>query len=480
MIVRSSTTRRRRGVRPRGGWPRTSCARRSAGPRRTRRRPGAPRGPRHLVAGAGVELNGPHAVLDPRPLLAVLLRQPGLPDVGRFDDVVVDADDLGSSGTGPKYSKTDTVSEMDERFRAELRSSLTGTRHPRRRRSKPCRRVAAGAARRGVGGYPTGRRSTVASWRVAHRDGRVPRGDGEGGRSRPPRAGRAHLVGPTLMAHGTAEQRAVVAGDPHRRDVWCQLFCEPGAGCDLAGLSTRGDARGDVYSSPGRRCGRRAPLRRLGARPGPYGPAGPPSGGSPCWPSRWGRPASRSGHPPDHRRARVHRGVPRRGRGAGRARDRRRERGLVGGRHHPGATSGADRSSGRSRSRHERAVDQLWAACATAGRLADPLVRQRLAQCLDRRRALPAAQRPHAGHALLAASRSGPRPAWSSCSGPRPASASTRRPPTCSARRDQLAGGDWVGGLLTTRANSIMGGTSEIQRTIIGERLLGLPREPRA
>ena len=54
------------------------------------------------------------------------------------------------------------------------------------------------------------------------------------------------LVGPPLMRHGTPEQqdrylRPLLRGD----EMWCQLFSEPGAGSDLAALATRGVVDGD-------------------------------------------------------------------------------------------------------------------------------------------------------------------------------------------------------------------------------------------
>jgi alkylation response protein AidB-like acyl-CoA dehydrogenase len=56
------------------------------------------------------------------------------------------------------------------------------------------------------------------------------------------------MVGPTLIAHGTEAQQLRYLDDIRRgKEVWCQLFSEPGAGSDLAGLSTRADRDGDEY-----------------------------------------------------------------------------------------------------------------------------------------------------------------------------------------------------------------------------------------
>jgi alkylation response protein AidB-like acyl-CoA dehydrogenase len=62
------------------------------------------------------------------------------------------------------------------------------------------------------------------------------------------------MVGPTLIAHGTEAQKSRYL-DPLLRgdEVWCQLFSEPGAGSDLAGLSTRAVRDGDEFVVDGQK-----------------------------------------------------------------------------------------------------------------------------------------------------------------------------------------------------------------------------------
>ncbi|WP_406401463.1 acyl-CoA dehydrogenase family protein [Streptomyces sp. NBC_00879] len=65
-----------------------------------------------------------------------------------------------------------------------------------------------------------------------------------------------NLLAPTLIAHGTDEQKArflpaIARGD----ELWCQGYSEPGAGSDLAGIRTAAvrDRNGDMYRIDGQK-----------------------------------------------------------------------------------------------------------------------------------------------------------------------------------------------------------------------------------
>jgi alkylation response protein AidB-like acyl-CoA dehydrogenase len=296
------------------------------------------------------------------------------------------------------------------------------------------------------------------------------------------------LVGPTLMAHGTEEQRRrwmprILAGD----DVWCQLFSEPDAGSDLTNLSTRAEKQGDVYVVNGQK----------------------------VWSSHarfanWGIALVRTD--PD---ARPHEGIsmlaiPMNAAGID-VRPLRQITGesefnevfledvevpaenLIGPEHEGWRVASTTLANERGATfiwkqqvLCQQAVDRLTSVCARRGIAGEPVVRQRLAQSWIEVEIF----RLHNARTLARLSRGEQLGAESSVVKLWWAGVTQRLFETGTAvlgadallvyeDAHAIDEGRWAHELLATRANSIQGGTSEIQRNIIGERLLGLPREPR-
>ena len=291
-------------------------------------------------------------------------------------------------------------------------------------------------------------------------------------------------MGPTLLTHGTPEQQArwlpkIRTGE----EVWCQLFSEPNAGSDLAGLEARATRDGDEWRVTGQKVwSSRAHYSEWGLLLARTDPTVPEHAGITAFaldmrvPGVEVRPlrqmngdahfnevfltdaplrdADRIGDAGDGWRVAITTLMHER---CGHRRGRRRHQGPA---HRPGPRVRGDRRPARAPAPGARAsrgmeVDRCDRRCAPVPRCS-PAVRP----------------------------------------GPRAPGAKLRRAATLKAMADLAldlhgpegvafaAGGDggendWHRLFLTAPSISIRGGTDEVQRNILGERVLGLPPEPR-
>ena len=292
------------------------------------------------------------------------------------------------------------------------------------------------------------------------------------------------MVIPTIIEFGTDEQRQrYVAKALRGEEIWSQLFSEPGAGSDVASLQTRAERDGDEWVLNGQKVWTTgAQLSDFGAIIARSNPDNPKHRGITMFiidfkaPGVEVRPlrqmnggsgfnevfftdvripdANRIGDVDDGWRCAIAM--------------------LMNERVAIGSGGGGPRGGG---------VRPLIELARRRGRLDDPVIRQGLADVYIRSRIMGfIGQRTRA--AVKAGKAPGPEGSIGKLAGAQLASLTSSLGTAIAGAGGQAweasnpRDGRWAGAVLSAPASRIAGGTDEVQRNIIGERVLGLPKEP--
>jgi alkylation response protein AidB-like acyl-CoA dehydrogenase len=327
----------------------------------------------------------------------------------------------------------------------------------------------------------------------------------------PPLGAGVGLAAPTLLAHGSDYlKRMLLPPILTGEHTWCQLFSEPGSGSDLAGLTTRAERDGDEWVVTGQKLWSTSahhadygmllartdwdvpkhfgityfvlPMRQPGVDPRPLRQMNGHASFNEVFLDAARVPDGNVvGTPGDGWRAALTTLAHERGF----ATMRRRRIDAGAGRALQEAAAEADAHFATYSWYPQRAgrPDLVGEVATATGRRADPVARQHLAAVVARQRAHDwTARRAQAARAA------GRAPGPEGSLGKLAASDVARRAASTysllAGAMGTLTGGDGlldgvIAEILTSvPAQSIAGGTDEIQRNIIGERVLGLPKEP--
>jgi alkylation response protein AidB-like acyl-CoA dehydrogenase len=307
-----------------------------------------------------------------------------------------------------------------------------------------------------------------------------------------------NLAAPALFAHGTDEQRLrflpkIVSNE----EVWCQLFSEPGAGSDLASLATRAERDGDRWRVTGQKVWTTwAHLADFGVLLARTDPGVPKRKGITYFlidmhqPGVEVRPLRHIGGEVDFNEVFLDGAIVPDAQRVGEVGDGWKvaratlsgERQMVSG----SGSGGVDRIGGSGARPLIRLALERTAQGLPNG-WHDPRLRERLVRlwCEEQIRSWTNAR-------VRAGLKAGLPPGPESSIGKVHGSELNQRLQAVAAEMLGLAGTAWPGepgtyaesmpaevrGMLRSRANTIEGGTTEVNKNILAERVLGLPKEP--